>query len=451
MHLRLFLALSLSLFTLTLSAQALLTATDTTGGAYATISAAGFGIEGPDDSSSACRGDGPGNHQAFGEHVTQTYDATLNRGVFVFHSHIDEDNDRCVVFDRARMELKGGPAGRTDQELEHDFGDTSHYRWQFRLAEDFVGSNRFNHLFQNKAAGGNDSSFPVLTITARASVMQLLHNAGDENPAGTQGVLTSASLDLFRGKWVEVYMRQTHTNAGALTVTITDIETGLLVLAYDGIDLDLWRGPDNATNIISRPKFGMYRSYNEGAGLKDEQIRFAQFCATERDAVLCPSIIERGADAPAVVSNILPRDGSDNVPPFMPLTWNPVAGATEYRVHLGTDPAELPLDTVVAVNVYRPVLAPATTYYFRIGSANAAGEVLSELRQFTTLANPDDGAWKIARGHAAPQVEASQFFELNTNLALVGLDSVGTSREEMGNNDYCWFSGPKEDGAGNYR
>ncbi|MEM9259215.1 MAG: hypothetical protein AAGA62_06175, partial [Bacteroidota bacterium] len=165
----LFTCLLVCFTTLSLTAQARLTATSDSGGAYSVISAANFGIEGPDDSSSACAGNGPGNHTGFGDHVTQTADAELGQNVFVFHSHIDEDNDRCIVFDRARMEIKGGPSGRTDEELEHNYGDTTYYRWQFRLAEDFIGASSFCHLFQNKAAGGNDSGFPVLTLTARAT------------------------------------------------------------------------------------------------------------------------------------------------------------------------------------------------------------------------------------------------------------------------------------------
>ena len=66
------------------------------GTAYSLIDAAGFGNENPD-----CV------HGSFGDHVTQTFDSTLNKWVFVFHSHIDADNDRCVNFDRVRMEIKG--------------------------------------------------------------------------------------------------------------------------------------------------------------------------------------------------------------------------------------------------------------------------------------------------------------------------------------------------------
>ncbi|MEM9529078.1 MAG: heparin lyase I family protein, partial [Bacteroidota bacterium] len=432
-----------------LSAQARLTATSDSGGAYSVIAAANFGIEGPDDSSSACAGNGPGNHTGFGDHVTQTADAELGQNVFVFHSHIDEDNDRCIVFDRARMEIKGGPSGRTDEELEHDYGDTTYYRWQFRLAEDFIGASSFCHLFQNKAAGGDDSGFPVLTLTARATRLELRQSAGDGNPSGTLGTLASASLDQFRGKWVEVYMEQVHSNNGKLVVTITDVTTGLAILNYANEDVDLFRG-DASSNVINRPKWGIYRAYNTAAGLKDEQVRFANFCASESSAEACPSVINFNNGAPAEVTGALPLSGAQSVPTYMPLLWNAVPGAMSYNVYLGTSPAPT-LTTNVLTTSFAPALAPNTTYYFRIGSLNDAGETLSDVQQFTTLTNPDDGAWEVARVHARPELEAPQFFEFDTNLTGVEIDSTGRITTEAGNNAYCFLSGPKEGSNGNYR
>lgn len=436
--------------TLSLTAQATLTATSDSGGAYGVISAANFGIEGPDNSSPACGGNGPGNHSSFGDHVTQAADAELGQNVLVFHSHIDEDNDRCVVFDRARMEIKGGPSGNTDQELEHDYGDTSYYRWQFRLAEDFIGASSFCHLFQSKAAGGDDSGFPVLTLTARASQLELRQSAGDGNPAGTLGSLVSASLDKFRGKWVEVYMEQVHKNDGKLVVTITDVTTGLVVLNYENSDIDLFRG-DASSNVINRPKWGIYRAYNTDAGLKDEQVRFANFCSSENTADVCPSLVDFNGGAPAVVTGALPLHESQAVPTYMPLLWNAAPGATSYNVYFGTDPIPA-LDTNVLTTSFAPALAPNTTYYFQIGSLNDTGERLTEVQQFTTLVAPDTAGWEVARGHARPDLEATQFFELNTNLLdPPGIDEVERLAGEEGNNAYCYFSGPKEGNNGNYR
>ena len=440
-----------ALLSVAASGQATATATADTGGAYETLRAAGFLIEGPDDSSPACAGGGPGNHAAFGEHIRQTADAELGRNVFAFYSHLPEDNDRCLVFDRARIEIKGGPSGQTAPELEHNYGDTSYYRWQFRLADDFVGASSFTHLFQNKAAGGSDSGFPILTLTARTSRVELLHNGGDGNPSGTLGRLSDAPLDRFTGHWVEVTMRQVHANDGALDVSIRDVETGLPILLYTTEDIDLWRGAPQEGGLINRPKWGIYRSYNEAAGLRDEIVRFASFCGSETALADCPSFIALGNDGPAAVTKVLPLDGSASVPLTMPIVWSGSPLATSYQVYLGTSPTELTLDTTLTATRYQPALMANTTYYFQIASRNASGESRSGIQSFTTLRDADDGEWDVARGHARPEVEAGRFFELNTNLSTLQLDSVTRLIEGDGNNAYCYFSGPKEGENGNYR
>ncbi len=97
------------------SARAQVTSTATTGSGsgYPALLASGFQIEDPD-----CV------HMDFGSHVTQAFDAELDRNVFVFHSHIEEDNDRCQVFDRVRMEIKGSAS--SIPELQHQQGDTTY-------------------------------------------------------------------------------------------------------------------------------------------------------------------------------------------------------------------------------------------------------------------------------------------------------------------------------------
>jgi hypothetical protein len=88
--------LLLLLFTAPGMAQVTLSATGS-GSAYDLIDSKGFGNENPD-----CK------HPSFGPHVTQAFDNTLGKYVFVFHSHADADDDRCTNEDRVRMEIKGG-------------------------------------------------------------------------------------------------------------------------------------------------------------------------------------------------------------------------------------------------------------------------------------------------------------------------------------------------------
>lgn len=146
-----------------LHAQATLTATDSTGSAYPVISAAGFGNENPD-----CI------HTSFGPHVTQAYDSALGKNVFVFHSHIVDDNDRCINLDRVRMEIKGG--GSTEEQAQ---GQTGYFRWKFKLDANFIGASTFCHIFQIKAVGGDDTGSPLITITPRASILEVIHDGGD--------------------------------------------------------------------------------------------------------------------------------------------------------------------------------------------------------------------------------------------------------------------------------
>src|SRR5260370_26125427 len=46
------------------------------------------------------------SHPAFGAHITQALDSDLGKSVFVFNLHVTPDNDRCVMFDRQRLEIK---------------------------------------------------------------------------------------------------------------------------------------------------------------------------------------------------------------------------------------------------------------------------------------------------------------------------------------------------------
>ena len=39
------------------------------------------------------------------KHISQGNDGSLNRQVFYFHSHVNEDNDRCMNYDRQRTEI----------------------------------------------------------------------------------------------------------------------------------------------------------------------------------------------------------------------------------------------------------------------------------------------------------------------------------------------------------
>ncbi len=237
---------------------------------YDLIDNAGFGNENPD-----CV------HGSFGEHVTQTFDSELGEYVFVFHSHIDDDNDRCTNFDRVRMEIKGESG--SPSEMQHTQGQTAYYRWKFRLASDFVGSSSFTHIFQIKAQGGSDSGAPLITITPRSSYIEVLHNGGSTGQS--EGQLVSENLSPFLGTWVEAYVMYESSESGDFEISLTRISDGAILLEYSGSGLDMWRsGADR-----NRGKWGVYRK--KDSTKQDEQVRFADFCISESSAGACPSDI----------------------------------------------------------------------------------------------------------------------------------------------------------------
>ena len=279
LHNRLITAAVLLLFLLSdhpLHAQVTLSATGS-GTAYSLISSKGFGNENPD-----CR------HTSFGPHVTQAFDNTLGKYVFVFHSHADADDDRCTNEDRVRMEIKGGSGSPAD--MQHTQGQTAYYRWKFKLDAGFIPSSRFTHIFQIKAIEG-DAGAPLITITPRAGnpqKMQIIHSSGEGS--GSLGTVKEVNLAPFKGNWVEAYVKykSSEGSAGTFEITLTRVSDGALLLSYTNNSLDMWRsGAD-----YNRGKWGVYRGKHDV--LRDEQVRFNDFCITESSASLCPSDIGGG-------------------------------------------------------------------------------------------------------------------------------------------------------------
>lgn len=263
--------LLLTVSTVALQAQVTLSANGSSD-TYAHIESKGFGVENPD-----CE------HTTFGQHVTQTFDNTLNKYVFVFHSHHILDNDRCTNEDRVRMEIKGGNGSPAD--LQHTSGQTAYYRWKFKLDAGFKPSSRFTHIFQIKAIDG-DAGAPLITITPRAGSpekMQIIHSSG----SGSGGLGTVHQVDLapFKGEWVEAYVKykSSEGSAGTFEITLKRLSDGATLLSYSNGSLDMWRTGAS----YNRPKWGVYRGKSDV--LRDEQVRFADFCVTESSASLCPS------------------------------------------------------------------------------------------------------------------------------------------------------------------
>ena len=255
-------------FSFQIFGQSTLTATASSGSGYPVIASAGFGNENPD-----CI------HTSFGPHVTQTFDTDLGKNVFIFHSHIVDDNDRCINLDRVRMEIKGG-----NSTAEQTQGQTAWYRWKFKLDANFIGGSSFCHIFQIKAVDG-DAGAPLITITPRAAILEVIHDGGDEAGSVDLGRLTSVDLAPFKGVWVEAFVKFTSSDNGSFQITLTRVSDGAVLLSYSKTSgIDLWRTGASRNH----PKWGVYRSKNS-SGLRDEQVRFADFCVSESSESQCPS------------------------------------------------------------------------------------------------------------------------------------------------------------------
>src|SRR3954453_9446003 len=79
-------------------------------------------------------------------HITEEMDSELGKNVFVFHAHVNLDDDRCGATDRQRTEIRAKAA-----DIVANNGETVWYRWKFKLDAKFQGSTRFTHIFQIKS------------------------------------------------------------------------------------------------------------------------------------------------------------------------------------------------------------------------------------------------------------------------------------------------------------
>lgn len=213
------------------------------------------------------------------EHISELYDNVLKTNVFVFSIHTSQDNDRCENFDRQRNEIK--TYGPSNEKLKATIGETVTYRWKFKIDASFQASPSFCHIHQIKAGDGDDRN-PIITITPRYGAnntdkMELIH-IGSDNV--THKVKT-VDLAPFKGTWVEVTEKMKYATNGTYSVQIKRISDGQTLLSYDNQNIDLWR---NGTTFC-RPKWGIYRSLNSVSYLRDEDVRFADFCIAEGNAV----------------------------------------------------------------------------------------------------------------------------------------------------------------------
>jgi len=216
-------------------------------------------------------------HQEFGEHIDEVYDNELGKFVFRFHIHTDIDNDRCIKFDRQRNEIKS--YDKSPDNLLGIEGETVVYKWKFKLSDGFQSSPNFTHIHQLKSVGGSLSSMPMFTLTTRK---------GDEDQLELRYAITTSQVTLkktdlapFIGVWVEVTETITYGEDGSYEISIDQVSDGTNLFSYARESIRNWR--EGAEFV--RPKWGIYRSLNNQADLRDETVLFADFIIKEIGSV----------------------------------------------------------------------------------------------------------------------------------------------------------------------
>jgi hypothetical protein len=324
---------------------------DSTGDAYARITARSYGYEVPD-----CV------HPVI--HITEEWDNLLRKYVFVFYLHKSIDNDRCINFDRQRTEIKTWSGGSPDSMLFY-YRETSGARWKFKLDSAFQPSANFTHIHQIKAGDGTyDTDNPLITITpVKASTNRLeLRFMAPVQEGGNTIKLTTTALAPFLGEWVEAYETATYDSIshGSYSLTLKRLSDDATLLSYSTTALSLWRR--GITH--NRPKYGIYRSLLDSNSLRDEGVRFADFYLKKGTNFALPA-------APGALSASAASSSQIN------LHWTDNSfGEGMFRIDRsvnGTTWAYYASARANATSFTDTGLAALTTYYYRIRAENTYG------------------------------------------------------------------------------
>lgn len=208
-------------------------------------------------------------HTDFGRHIAEVWDDDLETYVFEFYSHVKEDNDRCMVFDRQRVEIK--TYNQSPAKLIGTRGEVITYKWKFKIPAGFKASFNFTHIHQIKPVNGRDGN-PLFTLTVRKgspNKMELIHNSSNK--------LVVVNLSLFEGQWVEATEVIKVGSNGAYTMQIRRLSDNFKLIDYSNTSILTIR----TDNEFIRPKWGIYRSLINAHELRDEVIRFNDFSIEE--------------------------------------------------------------------------------------------------------------------------------------------------------------------------
>jgi hypothetical protein len=296
----------------TVSNAAVLISADGPGNTYELIEGKGFGMELPD-----C------GHPV--RHVREVFDSTLNRNVFAMDIHVDSwlDTDRCNgSTDRQRNEVKTAPGGGDTSTLECAQGQTCYYRWKFKLDSGVQPSSSFFHIHQIKAQSGGDEGSPIFTITLRKGSpdqIQFIYTAGSGGSGS--GTKAQTSLTPFKGVWVEAFVAHKASDSGFINASIKRLSDGATLISWNSGTIDTWRSGNN----YNRGKWGLYRSLNDKASLRDETMLINDWCVTEAsNGSDCPSGVGGGGNPTATPTPTPTPTGAPTATPTP--TPTPVTG-----------------------------------------------------------------------------------------------------------------------------
>lgn len=318
------------------------------------------------------------SHPAFGRHIAEVWDATLNQFVFEFYIHVPPtttvtattaDNDRCVAFDRQRVEIKTYEA--SPDSLKGTLGETVSYKWRFRLPIGFLPSPNFTHIHQIKAVGGDDDS-PLFTLTPRYSssgnTLQLIYVK--DSTSGTT-TYTTAPLTNFLGVWVEVTERILIGTNGTYSVNVTRVSDGATLLNYNNSNIQTIR----SSNTFIRPKWGIYRSLTSPTYLRDDSLRIASISIYEGLPPTAPSNISPVATSATQIKVSWSDNSTNETAFYLERSLNGTSGWAAI--------ATLATNTMTYNDAN---LTAATTYYYRVRAENYGGlSAYSNIGSTTTL------------------------------------------------------------------
>jgi len=370
-------------------------------------------------------------HTAFGDHIDQLHDADLGKDVFRFHLHLDEDDDRCINFDRQRNEIK--TYNQSPDNLLGVLGEEVRYNWKFKLDAGFQSSSKFTHIHQLKSVGAsnNEDDMPQITFTTRKGT--------DGNPdqlelryAEDLTQITWAQTDLtpFKGVWVEATETVTYGDwgEGTYSLEIKKVSDDSVLFAHTENNTRMWK--TNASFI--RPKWGIYRSLENAADLRDEEVLFADFC------------IEELSTAPSCAAAPISLNATNITDSSADLSWNGVVGTSNYIwkvVAAGTGPGApaIASGTTSNTTVSATGLTAITSYDLHVeadcGSSNATGYSAAYNFMTTAVSNKittdpigtgtssSSSRGPIQQGGASSSTRYSRFNQVFTQseLAAVGL------------------------------